>query len=56
LDLALEQGRTLKVALPSAEHAGQLLATARALGYGEQDIVAVYDVLAQLAEPERVAA
>ena len=55
LRLALEQGHALEVPLPSAESANELLITARALGYGEQDIVAVYDVLAQLARQEEAA-
>jgi 3-hydroxyisobutyrate dehydrogenase-like beta-hydroxyacid dehydrogenase len=54
--LALEQGRSLQVPLPSAENANELLTAARALGYGEQDIVAVYDVLTQLAGRERATA
>jgi 3-hydroxyisobutyrate dehydrogenase-like beta-hydroxyacid dehydrogenase len=56
IDLALEQGRSLNVALPSTAIAGQLLNTARELGYGDQDIVAVFDVLAKLAAPAAVAA
>jgi 3-hydroxyisobutyrate dehydrogenase-like beta-hydroxyacid dehydrogenase len=47
--LALEQGRSLQVPLPSAAIANELLTAARALGYGERDIIAVFDVLAQLA-------
>jgi 3-hydroxyisobutyrate dehydrogenase-like beta-hydroxyacid dehydrogenase len=56
LRLALEQGRATAVPLPSAEHANELLTEARALGYGGQDIVAVYDVLAQLGRREKTAA
>jgi 3-hydroxyisobutyrate dehydrogenase-like beta-hydroxyacid dehydrogenase len=56
LRLALEQARALQVPLPSAESANELLTEARSLGYGRQDIVAVYDVLAQLARRERAAA
>jgi 3-hydroxyisobutyrate dehydrogenase-like beta-hydroxyacid dehydrogenase len=55
LGLALEQGHALQVPLPSAESANELLTAARALGYGEQDIVAVYDVLAQQARHEEEA-
>jgi 3-hydroxyisobutyrate dehydrogenase-like beta-hydroxyacid dehydrogenase len=47
--LALEQGRALEVPLPNAALANELLTAARALGYGQQDIVAVFDVLARLA-------
>ncbi|MEY2514884.1 MAG: hypothetical protein QOJ89_2242 [bacterium] len=53
--LALEQGRRLRVPLPSAAIANELLTAARALGYGERDIVAVFDVLGQLAGRDRVA-
>jgi 3-hydroxyisobutyrate dehydrogenase-like beta-hydroxyacid dehydrogenase len=56
IGLALEQGRSLQVPLPSAAIANELLTAARALGYGDQDMVAVFDVLAQLAGRERVAA
>ncbi|HEY5196017.1 MAG TPA: NAD(P)-dependent oxidoreductase [Solirubrobacteraceae bacterium] len=56
LGLTLEQGRSLHVPLPSTAVASELLSTARALGYGAQDIVAVFDVLAQLAVREDVAA
>jgi 3-hydroxyisobutyrate dehydrogenase-like beta-hydroxyacid dehydrogenase len=54
--LALEQGRSLQVPLPSTAIANELLTAARALGYGDQDMVAVFDVLAQLAGRHRVAA
>jgi 3-hydroxyisobutyrate dehydrogenase-like beta-hydroxyacid dehydrogenase len=54
--LALEQGRTWQVPLPSAAMANELLAEARARGYGDKDIVAVFDVLAQVAGREAVAA
>jgi 3-hydroxyisobutyrate dehydrogenase-like beta-hydroxyacid dehydrogenase len=46
--LALEQGRNLEVPLPTAALANELLSAARALGYGHRDMVAVFDVLAQL--------
>ena len=49
LGLALEQGRSLQVPLPSAAIANELLTAARALGHGDEDMVAVFDVLAQLA-------
>lgn len=52
IGLALEQARELAVPLPSAAIAGELLSVARALGYGEQDIVALFDVLTQLAGGE----
>lgn len=56
LGLALEQGRALQVPLPSAANANELLTAARGLGYGTQDIVAVFDVLEHLAGRARVAA
>ena len=56
VDLALDQARGLHLALPSATAASQLLATARGLGYADRDIVAVFDVLAQLAGPREMAA
>ena len=52
VDLALEQGRALDVPLPSTAIADDLLATARLLGYGDRDIVAVFDVLGHLAGDE----
>jgi 3-hydroxyisobutyrate dehydrogenase-like beta-hydroxyacid dehydrogenase len=56
VDLALEQGRRLHVPLPSTTIASNLLTSARALGYGDQDIVVVFDVLAQRGGRDRVAA
>jgi len=56
VDLALEQGRGLHVPLPSTAVASELLSTARALGYGDEDIVAVFDVLARPAGRDEVAA
>jgi 3-hydroxyisobutyrate dehydrogenase-like beta-hydroxyacid dehydrogenase len=56
VDLALEQGRRLHVPLPSTAIASNLLTSARALGYGDQDIVVVFDVLAQRGGRDRVAA
>ncbi|MGH2918138.1 MAG: hypothetical protein ACRDLS_05980 [Solirubrobacteraceae bacterium] len=53
---ALEQRRGLQVPLPSAALANELLTAARALGYGNDDIVAVYDVLARLAGRDTVTA
>jgi 3-hydroxyisobutyrate dehydrogenase-like beta-hydroxyacid dehydrogenase len=55
MGLALDQGRSLEVPLPSAALANELLTAARALGYGQQDIVAIFDVLAQLAGWENAA-
>jgi 3-hydroxyisobutyrate dehydrogenase-like beta-hydroxyacid dehydrogenase len=52
--LALEQGRKLQVPLPSTAIANELLTAARALGFGSHDMVAVFDVLAQLAGRDAV--
>jgi 3-hydroxyisobutyrate dehydrogenase-like beta-hydroxyacid dehydrogenase len=54
--LALEQGRIWQVPMPSAAVANELLTAARARGSGDQDFLAVFDVLAQLAGREAVAA
>jgi 3-hydroxyisobutyrate dehydrogenase-like beta-hydroxyacid dehydrogenase len=54
--LALEEGRSLHVRLPSAAVASGVLTEARALGYGDQDIVAVFDVLGRLPGPSEMAA
>jgi 3-hydroxyisobutyrate dehydrogenase-like beta-hydroxyacid dehydrogenase len=54
--LTLELGRMLEVPLPTTAIANELLTAARALGYGDHDIVAVFDVLAQLAGRDEAAA
>jgi 3-hydroxyisobutyrate dehydrogenase-like beta-hydroxyacid dehydrogenase len=46
--LALHAARTLGVPLPSAAAASDVLARARALGYGSRDIAALHEVLALL--------
>ncbi len=46
--LVLDEARRLELPLPSAALAGQLLTAARALGYGEQDMSALFDVLADM--------
>jgi 3-hydroxyisobutyrate dehydrogenase-like beta-hydroxyacid dehydrogenase len=56
IGLALAQGRKREVPLPSTALANELFTAARALGYGDQDMVAVFDVLAQLAGRKSVAA
>jgi 3-hydroxyisobutyrate dehydrogenase-like beta-hydroxyacid dehydrogenase len=56
IGLVLEQGRTLAVPLPTASIANWLLTAARALGYGDRDIVAVFDVLERFAGRQPVAA
>jgi 3-hydroxyisobutyrate dehydrogenase-like beta-hydroxyacid dehydrogenase len=46
--LALDTGRELRVPLPSAATADQLLTLARALGYERRDIAALFELLEQL--------
>jgi 3-hydroxyisobutyrate dehydrogenase-like beta-hydroxyacid dehydrogenase len=46
--LALQAATGLGVTLPSAATAGEMLAEARELGYGERDIAALHRVLARL--------
>ena len=53
LNLALESARGLEVPLPSTAVANELLTTARALGYGDRDIAAVFRVLEQLGAVEK---
>jgi 3-hydroxyisobutyrate dehydrogenase-like beta-hydroxyacid dehydrogenase len=47
--LALDAGRQLRVPLPTAAVANELLTVSRALGYERRDLAALYAVLAQLA-------
>ena len=47
--LALDTGQELRVPLPSAAVADQLLTVARALGYEQRDLAALFEVLGQLA-------
>jgi 3-hydroxyisobutyrate dehydrogenase len=47
--LALDTGRQLRVPLPSAAVADELLTVSRALGYGRRDLAALFEVLAQIA-------
>jgi 3-hydroxyisobutyrate dehydrogenase-like beta-hydroxyacid dehydrogenase len=54
--LALDTGRNLRVPLPTAAAADELLTVARGLGYERRDIAAMFEVLGQLAgEPVRSA-
>ena len=48
--LALDTGRRLRVLLPSASTADQMLTLGRALGYEQRDIAALFEVLIHLAE------
>jgi 3-hydroxyisobutyrate dehydrogenase-like beta-hydroxyacid dehydrogenase len=51
--LALDTARRLRVPLPSAAVADELLTVARGLGYERRDLAALFEVLAQLAgKPE----
>ncbi len=47
--LALEMARELGVPLPTVAHANEVLSAARALGYGDQDFAALFNVVAQMA-------
>jgi 3-hydroxyisobutyrate dehydrogenase-like beta-hydroxyacid dehydrogenase len=49
LVLALDTGRQLRVPLPSANAADELLTIARALGYERRDLAALFQVLSRLA-------
>ena len=52
--LALDTARQLRVPLPTAATADEMLTLARALGYERRDLAALHEVLAQLAgEPVR---
>jgi 3-hydroxyisobutyrate dehydrogenase-like beta-hydroxyacid dehydrogenase len=48
LVLALETARRLRVPLPSAATADQMLTEARAAGYEHRDIAALFEMLARL--------
>jgi 3-hydroxyisobutyrate dehydrogenase-like beta-hydroxyacid dehydrogenase len=56
LVLALDTARRLQVPLPSTAVADELLTVARARGYGERDIAALFAVLGELAGQELVRA
>jgi 3-hydroxyisobutyrate dehydrogenase-like beta-hydroxyacid dehydrogenase len=47
--LALEAARELRVPLPSAAAADEMLTVARALGYERRDLAALFEVLARVA-------
>jgi 3-hydroxyisobutyrate dehydrogenase len=49
--LALDTGRQLSVPLPSAAAADQMLTVARAAGYEHRDLAALFEVLANVADP-----
>jgi 3-hydroxyisobutyrate dehydrogenase-like beta-hydroxyacid dehydrogenase len=48
--LALDAARRLRVPLPSAAAADQMLTTARAFGYEQRDLAALFEVLAHVSE------
>ena len=48
--LALDAGRRLPVPLPTAAAADQMLTVARAMGYGERDLAALFQVLADVSD------
>jgi 3-hydroxyisobutyrate dehydrogenase-like beta-hydroxyacid dehydrogenase len=50
--LALDTARQLRVPLPTAATADEVLTLARARGYERRDIAALFEVLAQLTTPE----
>jgi hypothetical protein len=47
VSVTLEQGNSPELLLPTVAFASELLAATRALGDGDQDTVALFDVLAQ---------
>ena len=54
LELALDEGRNLKIPLPTATSADEVLAVARALGYERRDIAAIFEVLEEMTRrPDR---
>jgi 3-hydroxyisobutyrate dehydrogenase-like beta-hydroxyacid dehydrogenase len=48
MTLALEMGRELQVSLPTGAAVNEMLSSARAQGFGEQDFAVLYKVLAQM--------
>ena len=48
ITLALELGRELQVSLPTGSVVNELLSSARAQGFGEQDFAALFHVLARM--------
>jgi len=51
IELALDTAKQLKVPLPTAERAREILAVARELGYGRRDLAALFTVLEQMSGP-----
>ena len=53
IELALDAGRRLEIPLPTADRVDDVLRRARALGYERRDLVALFQVLEQLAAERR---
>ena len=53
IELAIDTGRMVKVPLPAASGAAEVLTIARDLGYEHRDIAALYEVLRQVAASAR---
>ncbi len=51
MQLALEAGRTLGVALPATAATNELLTAARAMGLAGEDFAALFEVLVRMADP-----
>lgn len=47
--LALDLGREVGMSMPTVAYANELLTTAKAMGYGDQDFAALFKVVARLA-------
>ncbi len=56
IELALAAAKQLRILLPTAERADQVLERAKALGYERRDLAVLFQVLAQLADREEVRA
>jgi 3-hydroxyisobutyrate dehydrogenase-like beta-hydroxyacid dehydrogenase len=53
IELALDAGRRLKIPLPTAERADEVLERAQALGYERRDLAALFQALEQIADSDR---
>jgi 3-hydroxyisobutyrate dehydrogenase-like beta-hydroxyacid dehydrogenase len=52
IELALDAGRRLKIPLPTAERADEVLERAQALGYERRDLAALFQALEQIADSD----
>jgi 3-hydroxyisobutyrate dehydrogenase-like beta-hydroxyacid dehydrogenase len=50
IELALDSAKQLRIPLPTAESADEVLGRAKELGYGRRDLAVLYQVLEQLAD------